>query len=563
MDSNTNCIYSPTQITVEDGVVEIEATSNIKFRFGNQIITAQELYERHTSFEGTISSVRSEMASAISSLASDVSMKQGALSTSLSSIIADAIDSSEGIDESLASELMSVEMEKADESDVVDLSSSLMAAESSINSIEGSLSSQDSLAQSLSGSLSSAGDTISDLGDSFTDLSSAVAYADDVDATAAQLEKEISTLKSAQEVTESNLDNLVFSVKVQSKGACDGNKRLAWFNGVAYQWKTSWSRGINVIKLHPVTLHPVEDKNFDTCCRSDTAQEVAKMKVYLDSQTVGTTLIFVIFDEGVNSIDDDLIAKIEEYGSQFIRTIEYRESWAMIGVKGAAIGSVPEDHGGTGSTPNCGGGGRATKVIEQTYFAGKLNPFNSELTNRILRESTTIDGGFHRQGSWDGFVLGPGNYPTCSDRYGIAEIGKIFRGTYLRYIDIKVYGSHRGYHPSHYYDYKHFVIMCGDKCTSHTLESRGRNLAQLWDTIHGGTGDYGGNGDIDIPSDGYTVAVYIPSVCGANFDHSIVVSFYSFEGFHSSFQPTNHRCFNMRGNNNIGYPYARFKCWDV
>eukprot|EP00056_Hartaetosiga_gracilis_P008701 m.125094 g.125094 ORF g.125094 m.125094 type:complete len:222 (-) comp12974_c0_seq4:68-733(-) len=195
-----------------------------------------------------------------------------------------------------------------------------------------------------------------------------------------------------------------------------------------------------------------------------------------------------------------------------------------------AIGSVPEDHGGTGSTPNCGGGGRATKVIEQTYFAGKLNPFNSELTNRILRESTTIDGGFHRQGSWDGFVLGPGNYPTCSDRYGIAEIGKIFRGTYLRYIDIKVYGSHRGYHPSHYYDYKHFVIMCGDKCTSHTLESRGRNLAQLWDTIHGGTGDYGGNGDIDIPSDGYTVAVYIPSVCGANFDRKYYAKQKTFVG---------------------------------
>ena len=44
--------------------------------------------------------------------------------------------------------------------------------------------------------------------------------------------------------------------------------------------------------------------------------------------------MFGILDEGVNALEESTKVLIESMGSQYIRTISYRESWVMIGVKG-------------------------------------------------------------------------------------------------------------------------------------------------------------------------------------------------------------------------------------
>lgn len=81
---------------------------------------------------------------------------------------------------------------------------------------------------------------------------------------------------------------------------------------------------------------------FDTFGEST---EVTRMTDALTKLPDGAVVLMAAQDEITQQLDEDAYAAIEALGSLWIRDIQYRESWAMIGVKGARKGSVPEDHG--------------------------------------------------------------------------------------------------------------------------------------------------------------------------------------------------------------------------
>ena len=105
------------------------------------------------------------------------------------------------------------------------------------------------------------------------------------------------------------------------------------------------------------------------------AEDIAKLPE-------GTIVLAAIADDGVRGITADAINTLASLGSQYIRTIASRESWAIIGRKGAVKGSAPEDHGKAhsaepstcqdraGNAPDFAQ--RPTRMLSETFYTGGL-----------------------------------------------------------------------------------------------------------------------------------------------------------------------------------------------
>jgi hypothetical protein len=63
---------------------------------------------------------------------------------------------------------------------------------------------------------------------------------------------------------------------------------------------------------------------------------------FLDSLTSNEIVAIAVSDEGYTRLNSELKDKIREFGSIFIDSLVFRGSWAFIGKRGAAPGSMPE-----------------------------------------------------------------------------------------------------------------------------------------------------------------------------------------------------------------------------
>lgn len=140
-----------------------------------------------------------------------------------------------------------------------------------------------------------------------------------------------------------SIDSSFNILKVSSAGSNDGEYGSIIYNfiemlPVTFYW------GIATAILDSQTLEPL---NFNYFLYSD-SDPADSMNNYLNSLYEGTIIAMAICADGAQSVFNRtggavLRETIKNFGSVYVDSIQYRDSWAIIGVKGALPGSVPED----------------------------------------------------------------------------------------------------------------------------------------------------------------------------------------------------------------------------
>jgi hypothetical protein len=97
-------------------------------------------------------------------------------------------------------------------------------------------------------------------------------------------------------------------------------------------------RGFNLVTIDS-SGQILEKRDFDTFQSAENADSLAQ---FIQKQPTGTYILAAIRDEGAQFLNEAAKASIEQIGSTQIRKVGIRDSWGIIGRKGAAPGAVPE-----------------------------------------------------------------------------------------------------------------------------------------------------------------------------------------------------------------------------
>jgi len=145
---------------------------------------------------------------------------------------------------------------------------------------------------------------------------------------------------------ESLAPGIKISLKVRSAGFDDGNYIDMHINGA---WVFgNQSRGHNLMVLDERTGQVIDTRGYDTNGVPEAADSLA---AYIQRIPMGRLVLVGIMDEGASLINEAAYLALESLGSALARSVKFRDSWALIGRKGAAIGSVPEKLSPTGTGP--------------------------------------------------------------------------------------------------------------------------------------------------------------------------------------------------------------------
>lgn len=93
--------------------------------------------------------------------------------------------------------------------------------------------------------------------------------------------------------------------------------------------------------IDPLDGTVLERANFDTHISQDESEEFARLIEWLEP---GMIVVVAAMDDAAENLTDNARAACERLGSTMVKAIRYRDSWCLIGEKGAEKGSVPESH---------------------------------------------------------------------------------------------------------------------------------------------------------------------------------------------------------------------------
>jgi hypothetical protein len=141
-------------------------------------------------------------------------------------------------------------------------------------------------------------------------------------------------------------------LSVKSAGYDDGNHVEVQVSrdGEKQDLSLIYGRGMNVVVIDPVEGTVVQTTSFDTHISGHESDEFAKLVQSLDSDVI---CVVAVKDDGFENLNEAAKAACEALGSKYVRKLGYRDSWCIIGRKGAAAGTVPESRvdRGKGATP--------------------------------------------------------------------------------------------------------------------------------------------------------------------------------------------------------------------
>lgn len=133
------------------------------------------------------------------------------------------------------------------------------------------------------------------------------------------------------------LDTLKTKIELISGGYNDGNTAFILYNGTQMIAENS-VRGHHVYLFDRQILKPIWGRRFDTFSSAD----LVAYQNFLDTLSNKFYFAVVIKDEGATNLNSNLRNSLKQFGSKYADNISFRSSWAMLGYKGAPIGSVPE-----------------------------------------------------------------------------------------------------------------------------------------------------------------------------------------------------------------------------
>ncbi len=131
--------------------------------------------------------------------------------------------------------------------------------------------------------------------------------------------------------------NVTVEVQVQSAGYHDGNFAKIEVNGTATA--DTDERGLNVVLINSYDGSLFESTSFDTHISKEDAEDFARL---IESIEPGVIVIVASKDDCSEQLTEAAKLACESIGSAKIRDLKYRDSWCIIGRKGALPGSVTE-----------------------------------------------------------------------------------------------------------------------------------------------------------------------------------------------------------------------------
>jgi hypothetical protein len=123
---------------------------------------------------------------------------------------------------------------------------------------------------------------------------------------------------------------------IESAGYNDGNYARIFIEGKP---QIISSRGHNMVVVNYMTGETFSSRTFDTYADSNAANE---LYAFIDSIPDSFWVFGAIKDEGSGRMNEKGYQAMEMIGSARCREVGARDSWAIMGWKGASIGSVPE-----------------------------------------------------------------------------------------------------------------------------------------------------------------------------------------------------------------------------
>jgi hypothetical protein len=123
----------------------------------------------------------------------------------------------------------------------------------------------------------------------------------------------------------------------ESAGFNDGNFARLWRNDEHVSLN---KRGHNLAVFDETDGALLDRASFDTYGATANAEALAQ---FINALPEGRIVLAAIRDDGSVSMTESAYLALESIGSQFTRQVRFRDAWAIIGRKGAAIGSVKEE----------------------------------------------------------------------------------------------------------------------------------------------------------------------------------------------------------------------------
>lgn len=174
------------------------------------------------------------------------------------------------------------------------------------------------------------------------------------------------------------LDTLKTKIELISGGYNDGNTAFILYNGTQMIAENS-VRGHHVYIFDRKTLKPIWGRRFDTFNSSD----LTAYQTFLDTLSDKWYLAVTIKDEGASYLNSNLRNSLKQFGSKYADNISFRCSWAMLGYKGAPIGSVPEVY-----KPQYGGIAMCDTTFTRVFENGS---FRIDNIDNIANSITIVD----------------------------------------------------------------------------------------------------------------------------------------------------------------------------
>ena len=136
-------------------------------------------------------------------------------------------------------------------------------------------------------------------------------------------------------------------VTVQSAGYVVGNYAHITLNGIKIVTTNSYGRGLNVAVIDGGNGTVTSAHSFDTYGDSNASPNFVNL---INSLSTGSVVAIAGRDEITIKLSEQAIQGIEGLGSKYIRQIQSRGSWAILGRKGAEQGTVLEAASNVGPT---------------------------------------------------------------------------------------------------------------------------------------------------------------------------------------------------------------------
>jgi len=136
----------------------------------------------------------------------------------------------------------------------------------------------------------------------------------------------------------SKIENTTVSLQAISGGFLDGKFGAVEINGVN-KLPSTFGIGYFIVVIDPSADTVIAQAGFDLYGNAAYADSIIQ---FLNSVSTSYIVVAVIIDEGSYNLTNAVKNAFHSIGGKFIDSVGYRDSWAIIGRKGASPGSVPE-----------------------------------------------------------------------------------------------------------------------------------------------------------------------------------------------------------------------------